>query len=546
MYENYFGLAEAPFSIAPDPRYLYMSQRHQEALAHLLYGVNGDGGFVLLTGEVGAGKTTVCRCLLEQVPESCDIAYIFNPKLTVDELLSTICAEFGIAYPAGNTSVKVFVDCINAYLLDAHARGRHTVLVIDEAQNLAADVLEQMRLLTNLETNRRKLLQIILLGQPELADMLDQPELKQLAQRIVARYHLGPLSKAEVAHYVRHRLDVAGAKRPLFPASLTGRLHRLSRGIPRVINVLCDRAMLGAYVQGKEKIDRATLQQAAREVFPKSTAFAFARRHGLPTALAVGVLLLAGGALAMMAYQQFQHESQPAVQRKSARAADGAAGKSSQPGATAQEALVWPTDKSPADSKAMALSALFRAWGADYQGTDTQSVCRQARELGLRCRSLRGGLDDLRQANRPAMLQMHDAKGEEFFATLTALDDSSASFSIGGQIQTVALGSLAAQWAGDYTLLWRAPPEGVGTIRPGDRGAAVAWVAGQFAQLQGASAVSANGNQLYDDALVREVRQFQLARGLTPDGAVGPQTLTRLASAADRNAPRLFPEPGNR
>src|SRR5580658_3406295 len=196
MYENYFGLNEAPFSIAPDPRYLFMSRRHQEALAHLLYGVNGDGGFVLLTGEVGAGKTTVCRCLLEQVPESCDVAYIFNPKLTVEELLSTICAEFGVACPAGTTSVKVFVDCINAYLLDAHARGRHTVLIIDEAQNLSADVLEQMRLLTNLETNQRKLLQIILLGQPELTDMLERPELKQLAQRIVARYHLGPLSKA--------------------------------------------------------------------------------------------------------------------------------------------------------------------------------------------------------------------------------------------------------------------------------------------------------------------------------------------------------------
>src|SRR5471032_408540 len=259
MYHSYFGLTEAPFSIAPDPRYLYMSQRHQEALAHVLYGVSGDGGFVLLTGEVGAGKTTVCRCLLQQIPESCDVAYIFNPKLTVEELLSTICMEFGIAYPQGNTSIKVFVDCINAYLLDAHARGRHTVLVIDEAQNLSIEVLEQMRLLTNLETNRRKLLQIILLGQPELADMLDRPELKQLAQRIIARYHLGPLSKAEVAAYVRHRLDIAGAKRPLFPLSVMNRLYRLSRGIPRVVNVLCDRALLGAYVQGKERVDRATI-----------------------------------------------------------------------------------------------------------------------------------------------------------------------------------------------------------------------------------------------------------------------------------------------
>src|ERR1035437_7196801 len=267
MYQSYFGLTDAPFSIAPDPRYLYMSQRHQEALAHLLYGVNGGGGFVLLTGEVGAGKTTVCRCLLEQIPESCDVAYIFNPRQTVAELLSTICAEFGIDCPADNTSVKVYVDCINTYLLDAHARGRHTVLIIDEAQNLSADVLEQMRLLTNLETSQRKLLQIILLGQPELAVMLARPELSQLAQRIIARYHLGPLARLEVAAYVRHRLGVSGTQRQLFPAALTGRLYRLSGGIPRIINVLCDRALLGTYVQGRERVDRATLRQAAREVF---------------------------------------------------------------------------------------------------------------------------------------------------------------------------------------------------------------------------------------------------------------------------------------
>src|SRR3972149_3094106 len=222
MYQSYFGLTEAPFSIAPDPRYLYMSQRHQEALAHLLYGVHGGGGFVLLTGEVGAGKTTICRCLLEQIPESCDVPYIFNPKLTVAELLSTVCREFGVTYPAGNASNKVYVDCINAYLLEAHARGRHTVLIIDEAQNLCADVLEELRLLTNLETSRRKLLQIILLGQPELAAMLERPELRQLAQRVVARYHLGPLTRPEVAAYVRHRLDMSGGARAPFPAALLG------------------------------------------------------------------------------------------------------------------------------------------------------------------------------------------------------------------------------------------------------------------------------------------------------------------------------------
>jgi general secretion pathway protein A len=546
MYENYFGLAEAPFSIAPDPRYLYMSQRHQEALAHLLYGVNGDGGFVLLTGEVGAGKTTVCRCLLEQIPESCDVAYVFNPKLTVEELLSTICLEFAIAYPPGNASVKVFVDCINAYLLDAHARGRHTVLVIDEAQNLSADVLEQMRLLTNLETNRRKLLQIILLGQPELTDMLERPELKQLAQRIVARYHLGPLSKAEVSLYVRHRLDVAGAERPLFPAWLTGRLHRLSHGIPRVINVLCDRALLGAYVQGKEKIDRATLEQAAREVFPKATAFSSVRRRSLATSLAAGVMLLAGGALAMMAYQQMQHDTKPAAEKKLASAAGVRPGANAD--AVPQDAQSWPPAQPAADSRATAVSALFRAWGAKYSGTDFQmaSVCQQAKTMNLHCRSARGGLDDLRQTNRPAVLQVRDAQGQESFVTLTGLSESLATFDTGASNQDVPLDALAAHWSGEYFVLARPLLDGFRTIRPGEHGPWVPVLGTQLAVLHGRETQYPLPNDaLYDEAMEREVKQFQLTHGLIPDGVVGPQTFMRLSSVADQSAPRLFREQGS-
>jgi general secretion pathway protein A len=199
MYAPYFGLKQEPFSIAPDPRLLFMSERHREALAHLLYGVGGGGGFVLLTGEIGTGKTTVCQLFLEQVPAHCDVAYIFNPKLTVTELLQSVCEEFRIALPAPErgATVKDFLDPLNAFLLREHAAGRNSVLIIDEAQNLSADVLEQLRLLTNLETSERKLLQIILIGQPELRDMLARPELEQLAQRIIARYHLDALSEPE-------------------------------------------------------------------------------------------------------------------------------------------------------------------------------------------------------------------------------------------------------------------------------------------------------------------------------------------------------------
>jgi general secretion pathway protein A len=549
MYEQYFGLAEAPFSIAPDPRYLYLSQRHQEALAHLLYGVNGGGGFVLLTGEVGAGKTTVCRCLLQQIPTSCDVAYIFNPKLTVGELFSTLCVEFGIARPPGDVSVKGFVDCINAYLLDAHARGRHTVLIIDEAQNLSVVVLEQLRLLTNLETNERKLLQIILIGQPELAQMLERPELRQLSQRIIARYHLGPLTKSEVAAYVRHRLEIAGAQRQLFPAALMGRLYRLSGGVPRVINLLCDRALLGTYVQEKERVDRATLDKAAREVFPG------APRRSLVMPLLMSLIVVLGAALAMTSYQLEVRERATATGRVAlvtpaasiatsppgqAAAKDNAV-KAVEPVAPLPETLEWPAAEPRARSEQLAYAALFQAWGADYQWAD---ACRQAEGQGLRCRSARAGLDELRQLNRPAVLGMHDKQGP-FLVALIALDDKRATFSIGTQTTTVALGALATQWTGQYTALWRLPTDAREIIRAGERGPAVQWLINQLAQARGEVADIGKA-PVFDDALERQVKQYQLAQGLIPDGMVGPQTVVRLAGVGDTSAPTLLPRQRSR
>lgn len=519
MYQSYFGLAEAPFSIAPDPRYLYMSQRHQEALAHLLYGVNAGGGFVLLTGEVGAGKTTVCRCFLEQIPPSCDVAYIFNPKLTVAELLATICAEYGIAVPAGNTSVKVYIDCINAYLLVAHAQGRHTVLIIDEAQNLSADVLEQLRLLTNLETNQRKLLQIILLGQPELSEMLAQAELRQLAQRIIARYHLGPLDKQELAAYVQHRLGVAGAQHQLFPAALMGRLYRLSGGVPRIINVLCDRALLGTYAQNRERVDAATLEQAAREVFH--------RPHNSMLRPVLAALLLACTALATAMYlpaEQAAPQAQAAIQAAASMPADAL-----------PDALVWPAAQPRERSRELAYAALFRLWGKDYRDGD---ACRQAEVAGLRCYAARGWLDELRQLNMPAVLLMKDGQGNEFDATLTGIDERSATFVVGGVETEVALGVLAQQWSGHYTLLWRMPPVLSSRLRPGDYGPDIGWLAGQLAQLEGRAATD-TGERLFDEEMRRGVKQFQQSRGLVADGRVGAQTMMHLGSATDGVAPKL-------
>src|SRR5580698_8811063 len=270
MYLSFFGLNEKPFAITPDPRYLYLSERHAEALAHLLYGINEAGGFVQLTGEVGTGKTTIIRSLLAQTPKNAEIALILNPRMTATEFLLTICEELGIGVPdAATDSRKDLVDILNHYLLRAHSDGRRIVLVVDEAQNLAPDVLEQVRLLTNLETNTQKLLQIILIGQPELRDLLARNELRQLAQRVTGRYHLHPLSTAETGAYVRHRLRVAGATNELFSPWALREVYRLSRGVPRIINVICDRALLGAYSMDRHRVTGTLVRHAASEVFGK-------------------------------------------------------------------------------------------------------------------------------------------------------------------------------------------------------------------------------------------------------------------------------------
>ncbi len=267
MYTSFFGLNEKPFSITPDPRYLFMSERHGEALAHLVYGVTESGGFMQLTGEVGTGKTTLVRTLLQnRLPENADVAVILNPQLSALEFLETICEELGISGVGEKGSSKALIDALNKYLLTAHADGRRTIILVDEAQNLARDVLEQVRLLTNLETSKQKLLQIILIGQPELRELLARTDLRQLAQRITGRYHLKPLSRDESAEYIEHRLRVAGALGEIFDGAAKREVFNLSQGVPRLINVICDRALLGAYSHESRRVSRTLVRRAAAEV----------------------------------------------------------------------------------------------------------------------------------------------------------------------------------------------------------------------------------------------------------------------------------------
>ncbi len=527
MYSEYFGLDEMPFSIAPDPRYLYMSEQHREALAHLIYGINSDGGFVLLTGEVGAGKTTVCRCLLEQIPEKVKVAFIINPKLTVKELLATICDEFGIQYPEDNASIKAFVDLINAYLLDIHSKGFSAVLIIDEAQNLSTDILEQLRLLTNLETNQRKLLQIILLGQPELKNKLSKPELRQLAQRITARYHLGPLSKKDLGAYVAHRLSVAGIQTRLFPQSTIVKLFKLSGGVPRLINLLCDRAMLGAFVQGQAQVNKPVLLKAAREVFGEPGAKNRQRKISI-WLLAILVIILLGTVFVVKYYKNNSeysfNEPQPiAITPEQPPGLD-----------TLQRPVDMPNDR----GKIMAYQALFKQWNITYQPHEYITACQQAKAHGLRCLHKLGSLGSLRRINRPAVLRLFDDQGQELYATLTSLSGETATFVIGAETRTIAVKDLELLWLGNYTLLWQVPPGYQGDIQTGNQGPSVQWLDKQLAHIQGRTA-QPRETLFFDDKLASQVKKFQLVEGLVPDGIAGTKTLIHLNTSVGSGIPKL-------
>ncbi|CAN7506653.1 AAA family ATPase [Pseudoduganella sp. LjRoot289] len=548
MYTQFFNLKQSPFSIAPDPRYLYMSERHREALAHLLYGVGSGGGFVLLTGEIGAGKTTVCRCFMEQVPENCQLGYIFNPKLSVEELLLSICDEFRIALApqgAGAVSVKGYVDAINQHLLESHAQGRNNVLVIDEAQNLSADVLEQLRLLTNLETSERKLLQIILIGQPELRAILARPELEQLAQRVIARYHLGSLSVEETGSYIVHRLAVAGATGVApFPRGLIQQVHQLTKGVPRRINLLCDRAMLGAYVENAAQVTRTILRKAAAEVFAVEAGGVQARR--LWPAIAAGVL--AGAAITGAAAWQLMPHSATSP-RTGPLPANADTGPVAVRSAAAPNPANLSSPRADLAGKADAGSAaaISAAAGADHAlrtmaGLWGQSVpdgefCPAAAKLNLRCLHGKGGIDDLRLLNRPAVLKLNDDPVVPRFAVLTALSGQGATVEMAGKRETVGLDALASRFDGSFTTLWRAPRAWRDEVSAGDRGPDVDWLAKRLAALRGAR--KPQDNQPLDATTQRLLREFQISQNLKADGVAGPKTFIRLNQLAGVNEPRL-------
>jgi len=561
MYTSFFGLAEPPFAITPDPRYLFLSDRHAEALAHLLYGVTHSGGFVQLTGEVGTGKTTVVRSLLAQVPDNADVALILNPRVSPLELVQGICDELRLAVvePA-RSSIKQLVDVLNDYLLARHAEGRRVVVIIDEAQQLSPEVLEQVRLLTNLETATTKLLQVILIGQPELRELLARTDLRQLAQRVTGRYHLEPLTRDETLAYVRHRLKVAGAISPLFSTAALHEVHRLARGTPRLINVLCDRALLAAYTQEENRVTPALVRVAASEVHGRRVLPVWAAWTAAAAAIA-GVAIL--GTALWLAWRAPAANAGPssAVAALASAPNTGSASAAGATPATATTATAATNDADNEPGTAVqsvaavlaahaaetgtenAIAQLFARWNLRYDSLQG-APCPQASAAGLECATLKGSWSQLIQLRRPAVLALTDPAGNAHQVLLVQVNGEQARLALGNGNAGIAVrtGDLLQHWQGQALLLWRPAFQPVRSLSYGMRGPEVRSLAELLQQARGGYSRDPLGD-LYNDELRLAVRAFQQRHRLVVDGIAGVRTQMVLDAVADtRDVPLLTPQ----
>ncbi|MCP5304295.1 MAG: AAA family ATPase [Chromatiaceae bacterium] len=588
MYNRHFGLSRQPFSIAPNPRFLYMSPQHREALAHLVYGVRNRDGFVQLTGEVGTGKTTICRCLVERLPQGVEVALILNPRISALELVASLCDELKIPYPKDTTSIKVLTDALNTYLLANHAAGRRTVLIIDEAQCLSAETLEQVRLLTNLETSNAKLLQIILVGQPELRELLARDDLRQLAQRITARFHLQPISRAETAAYIRHRLRLAGSDKAVFDERAIDLIHRLAKGVPRLINVLCDRAMLGAFAEGRHAIDPRIVRRAATEVLPMAGQDQ-ARRSPRYLGKALTLLLGLGLVLGLGYYlsppggspisgltpvplaepvlppsppgRTGEAPALPPSPPASASIPSGPPAAAPAASETAESVDVMPEatpepampaepipepslaehlDTAGSTAAARAWAGLYRLWGYDSAAATDEQACAQAPGGGLSCLQGAGSWGLLRRFDRPAVLLLQADDGRTVAVVLLRIDGDRVAVEVDGEALWIPAGEIESRWYGAYRLLWKTPPSGNLVLRPGMRGAGVRWLRERVAKANYPADAATADPALYDESLKVAVEALQRAHGLVADGIAGAHTFIVLNNlVADPEIPYL-------
>ena len=537
MYNHYFHFSESPFSIAPDPHFIYMSPRHQEGLAHLLYGINFGGGFVALTGEVGTGKTTLCHCLLQQLPKNIDIALILNSKLNASELLATICDELGINYDKNQYSLKNLIDLLNHHLLTAHANGRRTVLLIDEAQNLSMEVLEQIRLLTNLETSKTKLLQIILVGQPELKELLKRQDLRQLNQRITARYHLMPLSLDETRAYIRHRLIVCNGHPEIFKDSAIRKIYKLSSGIPRVINILCDRALLGAYSSNTFIITPKIVSSAANETLGFSD-----KKFSYPAVLFTLLFLacIPTGLYFLKYWPKASNQeavnlaaAYPAIQTKNQIK------PSDQKNTRPVEKIYTATDakaknfhdwiNNPGYSLNSALISALKIWDKPIPENNKVN-CHYVETTGLRCLFGKAGWKDLLITKRPVILEFSLTGAEKRHALLTGLRQNQSMLHFQDNM-IFPLADVLKYWNGYYLILEQPPIPDAKLIIPLQTSDNILWLRHLLNRIDGKNE-AVEQPRFYDDNLIARVINFQHQHQLTEDGKVGYNTMVLLKKIA--------------
>ncbi|MEO7430571.1 MAG: AAA family ATPase [Dokdonella sp.] len=527
MYLEYYGLREVPFSITPDPRYVFLSERHRDALAHLLYGIGkgGSGGFVQLTGEVGTGKTTLCRLLLEQLPENTRVALVLNPKLSPVELVETVCEELKLDIEGKRGSLKALTDTLNAFLLDAYAQGLRVVLIVDEAQNLSIDALEQVRLLTNLETPTQKLLQIILLGQPELREILDRADLRQLAQRITARYHLTPLDAGETETYVRHRMAVAGCARIPFSRLGLKALYQRSNGVPRLVNIIADRALMAGYAREQESLGERLVDRAADEALPGHARY-WMHRYGRWAAVALLVAALAGAAIWLGSRRAPEPAPTPAPVVVQPPAADAEALRLEQRLAEKPE------------TELDAFTQLLARWQVDASTVSVRdaSRCPTIIAPGIACLRGHAMLDQVTRFDRPLILLLGPAE-HPAYAVLQGAGKERVRLDIAGARYELARGSLSKVWNGDFMVLWRLPADVPASLQRGDATAGVAWVTDRLATFDNGVGAKARA-PTFDAELEERVRKLQQTYGIKADGIIGPETLFAL-SALDDAGPHL-------
>ncbi|MEE4243839.1 MAG: AAA family ATPase [Kangiellaceae bacterium] len=525
-----------------------MSQRHKEALTHLVYGINQGAGFVLLTGEVGTGKTTICRQVLRTLPESTQLAFILNPMLNAQELLASLCDELAIDYDENNYSLKQLTDKLTQHLLACYKDNINVVLMIDEAQNLAPQVLEQIRLLTNLETDNKKLLQIILVGQPELQQLLARKDLRQLAQRVTARYHLQPLNQDETFAYIQHRLRVAGAARELFKKSAIRSVFTSTGGVPRLINNLCDRALMDSYSREQNVVNQASVKRASDESLPPQTKPEWYQFITWPKSLvlaAVAIALVITGVVIAPIFSQSIISEHSSVKDQSTQArSNGSLKNYSQSVQARSRNDIFRSvigESVVANSETIAMKVIAMRWlRENYALLDKGPVCQQLAATQLECYRAQGDWQQLVRYNRPSIVQVTDHKQAPQWVALLAVAGSQVQLqSVKGQ-QWLSLEDFWTIWTGSYQFIWQKPPSYQRPLKIGDQGNAVVWLAQRLDFLMNQSAqVSDTFSSQFDNNLYQRVILFQNINQLDADGLVGMSTLMTINELTIDGLPKL-------